>query len=105
MQSNKAQVVITSSPQVHLYGTGAHRSRRRCVVPLCLIGVAKGKLAHRLVEFVLAAEIAADRPGIAGFRVGSRQNPAAGLAVDRRCIPLNPACCVFLEFRSRSKIA
>src|SRR5271166_862843 len=70
-------VGATSALQVHVDGPGAHRSRQRRMVPLGLIGIGEGELAHRLVEFILPAQIAADRPWIARFRVRSRQHPAA----------------------------
>src|SRR5208337_1130726 len=62
----------------------AHRRLQRCMVLLGLIGIAERKPAHRLVEFVPLAEIAADCPGIAGLRMRPRQNPAARLGVDRQ---------------------
>src|SRR5271165_3862399 len=62
----------------------AYRSRQRCVIPFGLIGICESKSPHRLVEIILLAEVAADRPWVAGLRMGTCQYPTAGLGVDRQ---------------------
>jgi hypothetical protein len=41
-------IVVTSALQVHVDGTGAHRSRQRRMVPLGLIGIRRGNLSIAL---------------------------------------------------------
>src|SRR5262245_30274117 len=69
---------------LHLDGTRPYCGLQCRVIAFGLVGVGEREFTHRLVEIVPLAEVTADRPGIACLGMRARQNPAAGLGVDRQ---------------------
>src|SRR6478672_4295822 len=60
----------------------AYRGLERRVIPFGLVGIGDRELAHRLVERVACADVAADQPRMAGPTVRPGQRPAAQLAIE-----------------------
>jgi len=83
-------MLVASLLKLHVDDACAYRRLQRGMVLLGLVGICERNLAHRLVEIISLAEIAADHPGIACLCMGPRQDPAARLAVRTRKCTLCP---------------
>ena len=75
---------IASTLQLHFDDASPHCHLHCRVISLGLVGVGEREPAHRFIEDILFAEIAAYHPGIARFRMRAGESPGACLAVYRK---------------------